>query len=388
MVNKEEFFHALDLLEREGRIDPVILIESLEAGFASAYKRETGEVKPVKVNINRETRSMTSFAYRTVVEGEPEDYDTEISLNEAKEHDPTLQAGQILYEKLDTGEFSRIAAQTAKQVIMQRLNEAKKNMLMSEMSEREGELVNAIIRRVDSENVFVEMSGNQLEGILSGRDKIRNENYRVGDIIKVFVKNVKETFRGSQVIVSRSVAGFVKRLFENEVPELKAGIVYIKSIVREAGYRTKISVASDDPNVDAVGALVGPKGSRINAVVQELNGEKVDVIGYIEEPLEYIARALTPAKVIMVQINEAEKTARAIVEDAKLSLAIGKGGHNVKLAARLTGWKIDIKPYASLFEENKEGGEATTPADEGKFIDLDMLNIGEIAEAVESEPQD
>ena len=357
--DKNAFFDALDILESERRLDPQVLIESLEAGMASAYKRESGEVRPVKINLNRETRVMKVFAYRTVIEGEPEDYDTEVSLEEAKEFDPAIQVGQILYEDVEFQGFSRIAAQTAKQVIMQRINEAKRQLVMSEMSEREGELMNAIIRRVDSESVHVEMHGSQLDGVMTGRDKIRNENYRTGDIIKVYIKAVRQTHKGTQVAVSRSVAGFVKRLFENEVPELKAGLVQVRSIVREAGYRTKISVSSDDPNIDAVGTLVGHKGTRINTVVQELSGEKVDVIGYCEDPLEYIARALTPAKVVMVQINETEKSARAIVEDAKLSLAIGKGGHNVKLAARLTGWKIDIKPYSTLFADI---GKADEPA--------------------------
>ena len=326
MVNKD-FFAALDLLEKEKKIKKELLIESLEAGLASAFKREYGESRQVTVSLNEETATIKVVAYRTVVE-EVDDYDKEISLEEAQEINPEYKVGDLVTEDVTPKDFSRIAAQTAKQVIIQRINDAQKEIIMNEMSEREGEILNAVVRRVEGNNVFMEMIGSQMEAILM-----------------------------PSVIVSRAAAGFVKRLFELEVPEIKAGLVVIKSIAREAGYRTKLSVYSDDPNVDAVGACIGQKGTRINAIVAELNGEKIDIVEWCADPVEYIARSLSPAKVQMVQINEEEKTAKAIVEDSKLSLAIGRNGQNVRLAAKLTGWKIDVKPYSSLTVfETEDGG--------------------------------
>lgn len=363
MINNE-FFQALDMLEKEKKISKAVLIESLEAGLASAIKREEGESRPVTVTLNPEKGIMIVKAHREVVE-EPEDTELQVSLEEAREIDPNINIGDTLYEDITPKDFSRIAAQTAKQVIMQRLNDARKTMVMSEMSEREGEIMNAIVRRVEGSTVYVEMAGTQMEGVMLIGDQLKGEVYKVNDVIKVYVKNIRNTPKGAQVLVSRSAAGFVKRLFELECPELKAGLIGIKNIVREAGMRTKLAVYSEDSNIDAVGAIIGPKGSRINMVVSELNGEKIDVIGYCEDALEYIARALTPAKVMMVQINEEEKAARAIVPDDKLSLAIGKGGHNVKLAARLTGWKIDVKPYSTLLEsmENAVNADAEVDAE-------------------------
>ncbi len=355
MVNKD-FFAALDLLEKEKKIKKELLIESLEAGLASAFKREYGESRQVTVSLNEETATIKVVAYRTVVE-EVDDYDKEISLEEAQEINPEYKVGDLVTEDVTPKDFSRIAAQTAKQVIIQRINDAQKEIIMNEMSEREGEILNAVVRRVEGNNVFMEMIGSQMEAILMPSDQIFGEKYNVNDTFKVYVKRVKEGTHGAQVIVSRAAAGFVKRLFELEVPEIKAGLVVIKSIAREAGYRTKLSVYSDDPNVDAVGACIGQKGTRINAIVAELNGEKIDIVEWCADPVEYIARSLSPAKVQMVQINEEDKTAKAIVEDNKLSLAIGRNGQNVRLAAKLTGWKIDVKPYSSLTVfETEDGG--------------------------------
>ena len=268
----------------------------------------------------------------------------------------TYKVGDIVSEDITPKDFSRIAAQTAKQVITQRLNDHVKNMVLEEMNEKEGEILTAIVRRIENDTVYVEMTGSQLEGVMMPSDQIRGEKYNVGDVINVYVKTTRTTTKGAtQVLVSRSNIGFVKRLFEHEVPEIKAGLVSIKHIVREAGYRTKMAVFSEDPSIDAVGSCIGNKGMRINSIVQQLGGEKIDVIGWCQDPLEYISRALSPAKVIMVQVNENEKSAKVIVPDDKLSLAIGKAGQNVRLAAKLTGWKIDVKPYSTVADKFNDG---------------------------------
>ena len=226
---------------------------------------------------------------------------------------------------------------------MQKLREAEQDIAMSELSEKQNELVTAMIKRIDNNVVYLEIPGSQLEGVLQEADQIPGENYAIGDRIKVFVKSVKDISKTAFISVSRSNIGFVKKLFELEIPEVKSGEIEIKNIAREAGYRTKVSVCSQNPNLDIVGACVGNKGMRINAIVSELNNEKIDIIEYSENPLEYIARALSPAKVITVYSLEGNNYARAVVPDDKLSLAIGKAGQNVRLAVRLTGWKIDVK---------------------------------------------
>lgn len=362
MVNKE-FFQALDLLERDKKISKELLIDSLESGLASAYKKEYGESRQIAVRLNEEKQSIKVYAHRLVVE-EVENPDEQISLEEAREIKPTYKVGDVVIEDITPKQFSRIAAQTAKQVIMQRLNDAKKEFVLNEMTERQGEILNAIVRRKEGATVYVEISGSQMEGVLGQSDQIPNETYNVGDVIKVFIKKIRDNTRsGPQVVVSRSSAGFVKRLFELEVPEIKAGLVKIMNIVREGGFRTKLSVYSEDPNVDAVGSCIGNKGVRVNAVVAELGGEKVDVIEWCSDAIEYIARALSPAQVLMVSINEEDKTARVVVPDEKLSLAIGRNGQNARLAAKLTGWKIDVKPYSSIMTSETAAEEENADAE-------------------------
>ncbi|MGN1099352.1 MAG: transcription termination factor NusA [Christensenellales bacterium] len=352
MINKD-FFLALDELEKEKKIDKNIMIEALEAGLASAYKKEYGECRGVSVKLNPEKNSIKVTAYVEVVD-EVTDPDKQISMEELddvcadKGVPNTYKVGDIVREDVTPKDFTRIAAQTAKQVVIQRLTEAKRNVVMGEMSEKEGEILSAVVRRIDGGNVYVEITQSQMEGVLMPSDQVRGEKYNVNDVIKVYLKRVRSTGKGAQVSVSRTATGFVKRLFEMEVPEIKSGLVYIKGIVREAGYRTKMAVATDDKNIDPVGACIGTKGVRVNAIVSELNGEKIDVIEWCAEPLEYIARALSPAKVLMVQMNDEEKSAKVIVPDDKLSLAIGKEGQNARLAAKLTGWKIDVKPYSTV----------------------------------------
>ena len=347
MVNKD-FFDAIDALEYEKHVSKEKLIESLEAGLASAYKKETGESRPVMVKLDDTKNSIKVYAYRTVA-AEIVDEEKEILPEDAKKIKSSYKLGDKVLEDVTPKNFSRIAAQTAKQVIMQRLNDATRDAVYSEMSEKEGEIMTAVVRRKEGDTVYVEMTGSQLEGVLGPQDQIKGEVLNVNDVIKVYVKRVRTSaYSGTQVMVSRSSAGFVRRLFELEVPEIRSGLVQIKNIVREAGYRTKIAVYSEDSNIDAIGSCIGNKGVRVNAIVNELAGEKIDVIQWCADPLEFVARSLSPAQVKMVQINELEKSAKVIVADDKLSLAIGKQGQNARLAAKLTGWKIDVKPYSSI----------------------------------------
>lgn len=350
MVNRE-FFEALDALEKEKKLDKGMLISSLESGLASAFKKETGESRNVTVRLNPEKGVIEFYAYQKVVEGEPSD-DAELSLEEAIDIRSDAKIGDIIGEDVTPVTLSRIAAQTAKQVIMQKINEAVREQIASEMNEKEGELVSAIVRRVDNGVVYVEIVGSQMEGVMAPNDQVYGERCQVNDRIKVYVKKVRDTAKGTQVVVSRSCAGFVKKIFELEVPEIRTGLVKIKSAAREAGNRTKMAVYSEDPNLDAVASCVGQKGARVNAVVSELNGEKIDIILYTPNLDEYVSRALSPAKPIFVKISDDEKHADVVVHDDKLSLAIGKNGINARLAARLTGIKIDIKTLS------KESGES------------------------------
>lgn len=361
MINRE-FFQALEEFAKEKIISREVLVDALESGIAAAYKKENGESKPIAVRFNEEKQTVNVYAHRIVVE-EVDDPDQQISLEEAQEIKPSYKVGDIVIEDITPKEFSRIAAQTAKQVIMQKLNDAKKEFVRNEMTERQGELVNAVVRRKEGPTVYVEIIGSQMEGVMTQSDQIPTETYNVGDVIKVFIKKIREGKNGPQVVVSRSSAGFVRKLFEMEVPEIKAGLVKIAGIVREGGFRTKLAVYSEDPNVDAVGACIGNKGVRVNAVVSELAGEKVDVIEWCADAIEYIARALSPAQVLMVSINEEEKTARVVVPDEKLSLAIGRNGQNARLAAKLTGWKIDVKPYSSVMAAETASEEETADAE-------------------------
>lgn len=350
-IDVEEFFDALDALVREGKFEEEKVINAIQDGIASAYRKEFGEQFPVKVVLNKDSRTVSVYGHRTVVDN-VEDDDNEIWIEDAKKIKKDAQIGDVVLIDINPATvFSRISAQAAKQVIIQRLNDVKRERINNEMSGYCNEIVPAVIRRVEGGYVFVEITATQMEGIMSPQDQIRTENYHVNDRIKVYVKKIKENGRNSQVIVSRSAPGFVRRLFENEVPEVKAKLVSIKNVVREAGFRTKMSVYSDDPNVDAVGACIGQKGLRINAVVQELNGEKIDVVQYSEDPSQYITQALSPAKILMIMLDEENKRAEVIVEDEQLSLAIGKNGQNARLAAKLTEWKIDVKQYSSYSKE-------------------------------------
>ncbi len=378
MINKD-FFQALEELEQQKGINKDYFIEALESALTSAYKKNFGEAKSAFVKLNPEKNSIKVYSYKTVVE-EVEDPDKEISLVEAKLIKKSSKVGDIVQNEETPKNFGRIAAQTAKQVVMQRLREAERSKIMQEISDKQDELLTAIVRRKEGDNIFVDLGITQVEGVLAPQDRIPGETYAINSRIKVYVKQVKESYNMPYVQLTRTNIGFVKRLFELEVPEIVSGDVKIKNIVREAGYRTKIAVYSTNPNIDPVGSCVGNKGARVNAIVNELNGEKIDIVPYSTEPELFISSALSPATVLHVSCNVLEKTSLAVVPDDKLSLAIGKSGQNVRLAAKLTGWKIDVKSKSTVPSLNLEEEQPLSDTsedysdlfnDEGAFEDLE-----------------
>ncbi len=346
-MKSQDFFLALDELEKDKRIKKEVFIEALESALVIAYKKHTGSAKAVEVKLDPDKYTIDIIAYQEVVEVVT-DPDTQISLEDARYIDKKYKLGDKVAEKVSAKDFGRIAAQTAKQVIMQKLREVESEIAYSELSQKEGELTTCVVRRIDGKNVYVEI--NKLEALLMPQDQVPSDRFNVGDRIKVYVKKIKAGTRGPQITVSRTAAGFVKCLFELEVPEIAAGLVTIKGIVREAGYRTKMAVYCEDGNIDPVGACVGNRGMRVNAIVSELGGEKIDIIPWDSDTLEFIARSLSPAKVALVEVNDDEHSAKVVVEDNMLSLAIGKDGQNARLAARLTGWKIDVKSYSNYMK--------------------------------------
>ena len=357
MVNKDFFQALIDLQEQKG-IDSQYFIDALEAALTSAYKKNFGEAKSAFVKLNPEKHTIKIYSYKTVVE-EVLDADKEISLAEAKTIKKSYKIGDLVQQEETPKNFGRIAAQTAKQVVMQRLREAERSKVMDEVYTKQDELVTGIIRRIEGGNVYVDLGITQVDGVLSAKDQIPGEKYKINDRIKVVVRSVKDGFNAPYIQLSRSTPSFVRKLFELEVPEIASGEIVIKNIVREAGYRTKMSVYSSNKTLDCIGACVGNKGMRVNEIVNELNGEKIDIIPYSDSADEYIVSALSPATVLYIHTNLEDKTSLAVVPDDKLSLAIGKSGQNVRLAAKLTGWQIDVKaksavPSLNLEEEVKE----------------------------------
>ena len=363
-MTDKDFFPALEALEKEKGIPQQVFLEALENALVSACKKQyTGGVGTVEVKTNPERGTIDFFTVKTVVE-EVADRDNEISLEDAHKIKKSYKLGDSVKEKFVPKNFSRIAAQTAKQVILQKLHETERDAAVNEFSDKEGELLVGVVRKTDARNVYIELGKGQIEGLMLPSDQVVGEKYNVNDKIKVFVKRVKNGFRGAQVLVSRSSAGLVRKLFEEEVPEIKQGTVVIKEISREPGARTKIAIYSEDSRVDAIGACVGNKGARVYAIVDELKGEKIDIIPWSENPLEFIAKALSPAKVISVTQLDEEKSALAVVPDDKLSLAIGKDGQNARLAVRLTGWKIDVKSESAAAKLGLSVGSADENGEE------------------------
>lgn len=352
-INTDEFIGALNALAKERRINKEVLFSAIEAALISAYKKNFGKNSNVRATINRESGEVEVFARKTVV-AEVEDPQIEISLEDAHAIHSKYEIGDLAELLVTPRDFGRIAAQTAKQVVVQHIREAERGVIYDEYIEKENEILTAIVQRVENRQVYVEIG--RTDGLLEPSQQMPGEEYHVNDRIKVYVLEVTKVSRGPQVLVSRTHPGLVKRLFELEVPEIRSGIVQIKSITREAGYRTKMAVYSSDPMIDAVGSCVGQRGMRVENVVEELKTEKIDIVKWSQEPAEYIASALNPARVMSVYIAEKEKAVRVIVPDNQLSLAIGKEGQNARLAAKLTGWKIDIKSQSQMEDQLMENG--------------------------------
>ncbi|MDD2484155.1 MAG: transcription termination factor NusA [Eubacteriales bacterium] len=373
-MNKE-FILAVEELEKEKGIAKDLLIEAIESALVSAYKKNYGTSQNVRVNVDRETGDIDVFMRKDVVE-EVSDPFAEVSLEDARAIDPEYELNDVIEYQVTPKDFGRIAAQTAKQVVVQRIREAERGMIYDDYINRQSEVVTGIIHRISNDTVFINIG--RTEGILAVTEQVRGERYVVNSRLKVFIMDVKKTTKGPQVYLSRSHPGMVKRLFELEVPEIQDGIVEIRSIAREAGSRTKMAVYTADENVDAVGACVGSRGNRVQAVVDELFDEKIDIITWSDDPKELISNALSPAKVEQVIINDDGKSATVIVPDYQLSLAIGKEGQNVRLAAKLCGWKIDIKSHTQYYPEYEEAEVA-----EDEYIDEEALEIEEVAEVEE-----
>ena len=341
-------FEACEELERERGISKEVLIASLCDAMVAAYKKHMRigkEVTNIEAILDEQSGEIGVFSTKLVVD-EVEDPDLQITLAEAQEIAEDVEAGDEIKIEVTPEQFGRIAAQSAKQVITQRIREAERNLVLNEFLDKKGTLTTGIIQRVENRNVIV-----NIDAIMPQKEQIPGEYYKPGNRIRVFVLNVKETTRLPQVIVSHAHAEIVRELFELEVPEIEDGIVEIKSISREAGYRTKIAVWSNDPEVDSVGACIGPRGSRIQTIVSELKNEKIDIVRYSEDPVEYIVNALSPARVVSVDIlanDEYAHDAMVVVPDDQLSLAIGREGQNVRLAHKLTNWKIDIKSVTQM----------------------------------------
>ena len=348
-MDSKEFLNALELVAKEKGIDKEIIFEAIEASLVSACKKHFGSSQNIKVDMNRETGEVKCFTQKTIVEV-VEDPQLEMSLDMARIANPNYVVGDIVDIEVTPKNFGRISAQTAKQVVVQKFREAEREILFNQYITKEREVVTAVVQRKERRNVIVQMG--KIDAVLAANEQIPGETYDFMDRVKVYVLEVKQTTKGPQIFVSRTHPELVKRLFEQEVPEVHDGTVEIKSIAREAGSRTKIAVYSKNENVDALGACVGQNGYRVNVIVNELGGEKIDVINWSEDPREFIAAALSPSKVLEVKLNEAEQSAKIVVPDHQLSLAIGKEGQNARLSAKLTGWRIDIKSETQARETN------------------------------------
>ncbi|WP_313528955.1 transcription termination factor NusA [Anaerotignum sp.] len=348
-MDRAEFMDALNLIEKEKGIDKEVIFEAIEASLVSACKKNFGSGQNIKVVIDRETGNVACFAQKTVVE-QIEDEQNEILLGAARVLNPNYTVGDVVDLEVTPRDFGRISAQTAKQVVVQKFREAEREILYNQYITKEREVVTGIVQRRDRRNIIVQMG--KIDAVLASNEQIPGEQYNFMDRLKVYVLEVKQTTKGPQIFVSRTHPELVKRLFEHEVPEVHDGTVEIKSIAREAGSRTKIAVHSKDSNVDALGACVGQNGYRVNVIVSELGGEKIDVINWSDDPKEFIAAALSPSKVLAVALNEEEQSAKIVVPDHQLSLAIGKEGQNARLSAKLTGWRIDIKSETQANETN------------------------------------
>ena len=365
-IDNKELILALEELEKEKGIKKEYLLESIETALVTAYKRNFDALENVKVVMDKQTGATHVYSIKEVME-RANDEALEISLDEAHKINKNVQIGDSIEVEIVPKDFGRIAAQTAKQVIIQKLREAEREIIFSEYNDRKGEIVSGLIQKADKNIVVMDLG--RLEGVMPTKEQIPTERYRVNDKIKGYIVDVEKGSKGApQVIVSRSHPDFVRKLLEFEIPEIYEGVIEIKSVSRDPGYRSKVAVFSPDPNIDPVGSCVGQKGVRIQNVINELNGEKIDVIEWNEDPAIYISSALLPAQILAADINKEEKFAQVIVPDDQLSLAIGKSGQNARLASKLTNWKIDIKSETQfkeiLLKKQEEDKEKNTQIEE------------------------
>ena len=359
MIDNKELEIALETLEKERGIKKEYLIEQIEAALIVAYKNNYKDSENVKVVMDKETGETHIYSVKEIVEA-VENPVTQISKEDAIKINKKLEVGDTVDIEINPRNFGRIAAQTAKQVIIQKLREAERDIVFGEFNERKGEIVSGIVQKAEKGLIVLDLG--KLEGIMPAKEQIPKESYKVNDKVKAYVVDVVRGTRGApQVIVSRTAGDFVKKLFEFEIPEIYEGLIEVKSVARDPGNRCKVAVHASNENIDPVGSCVGQKGVRIQNIINELSGEKIDVIEWDEDPAIFISSALLPARVMAVDVNEDEKSARVIVPDDQLSLAIGKAGQNARLAARLTGWKIDIKSesqFRQMLAEMQEHEEA------------------------------
>ena len=361
-IDNKELILALEELEKEKGMDKEYLLEAIETALVTAYKRNFDSLENVKVEMDRQTGATHLYAIKKVVE-KVEDPETEIELKEAQKINPDYNVDDEINIEIVPRDFGRIAAQTAKQVIIQKLREAEREIVYNEFEERKGEIVSGLIQKADGNIVVMDLG--KLEGVMPKKEQIPTETYRVNDKIKGYIVKVEKGQKGApQVMVSRSHPDFVRKLLEFEIPEIYEGVIEIKSVSRDPGYRSKVAVYSPDPNIDPVGSCVGQKGVRIQNVINELNGEKIDVIEWNEDPSIYIAASLLPAQILAVDIKPENKFAQVIVPVDQLSLAIGKSGQNARLAARLTDWKIDIKSETQFRELLSKAQEESEDVEE------------------------
>jgi len=376
-----DFLEALKAIEKEKEIPLEVLLETVESALVTAYKKNFAATGDVVVRVEILRSGFKVYCEKTVVDQVLNEH-TEIALEEARTVDPEAVVGDVIEVEVTPEDFGRIAAQTAKQVVMQRIREAEREHVFEEFSERIGEVLTGTVQRHEQRNVYINLG--KIEALLPPSEQVPTEPYRFNDRIKVYVLEVRRTPKGPQVIVSRTHPSLIRRLFELEVPEIHDGTVVIKSVAREAGSRSKIAVASAEEKVDPVGACVGHRGSRVQAVVNELYDEKIDIIRWNEDPKRFIAEALSPAKVISVDADEETKSAFVVVPDNQLSLAIGKAGQNVRLAARLTGWRIDIRSESQIARSVLT---AEIPEeDDGESTATDQKEVGELFESSVESP--
>jgi len=383
----QDFMPALEAIEKEKGIKKDTLFEAIEAALISAYKRNFSSSHNVKVNIDRETGEMRVYSCLNVVDKVTNPHH-EIHIEEARKKDPLYKLGDVVELEVTPKNFGRIAAQTAKQVVIQRIREAERDLIYEEYIDREEDIVTGLIQRFEQKNVIINLG--KTEAILAPSEQMPGETYKQGDRLKTYVLEVKKTTKGPQILVSRTHPGLLKRLFELEVPEIYNGVVEIKAIAREPGSRSKVAVFSRHKDVDPVGACVGPKGNRVQSIVGELKGEKIDIMEWDEDPEIFVARALSPAKVLKVEIFPDNKSALVVVPDYQLSLSIGKEGQNVRLAAKLSGWKIDIiseSRYNEKIEEEKSGERKNLNTEDILFNDAVEEEFEETAQEAQ-EPED